>query len=413
MGDASAPDATTHFSQIKRIYIQSFTGQNIREVQEVFWESVAEQDVFTFVELLPDDYINLKILRIEVVDYAIWENDEKITMSDPYLKAIDTTDDVLKRRNAIVSLRISLFDAESGTLLIRKTYSQPFQQIYIGTEAISSMPDQQLELRRLMKILIFRIFADFYQVQHKVTELDLEDGFGYDWFSLHVHNIGYKRLKKGIRLAMAGDYDQAIWVWKLVLFKPENEEPLEIYRKNRASAYYNLGVVYDRKDEWLQAASMFSKANRLIQKLKYAQAWGNTMQDWLDEQKKSTSDYVDLTSLKERKKGVKVLDQDKAKTIQKEEEEDFLLSIEKNEQFLLKARELWPLEPILKFTDTEEPLPMEIPEDMIEEEPIEVEEDFKLQPIKPEEPIKPQEPDTLELEDDLIRRVPSGSGNSL
>lgn len=397
--DAS-DDGASSSKQIRTIYIQSFTGQNVKTVQEIFFETVSEQDVFTFVELLPENYINLKILRIEVVDYQVWENDETIMKIIEPDRQTDSTPDIIRRRNAMVSMKIALYEAETGRLLLRKIYSQPFQQIYVGREALQEIPEKELELKRLTKLLIFRIMTDFYRRNNQKPTLDLEIGQGHDWISRYLHNLGNDRIKKGIRLANAGDYEKAVWIWQLVLFRPGENEPFDVYIENRASAYHNLGVVYGELQDWLRAAQMFSKANRLRQKLRYAQSWGNSMQKWLDSQR-DPSGQIDRIVLQESdKRPLELLKDGKTKVVDKKPKASELLErLEKNDQMLLKPRELWPLEPLLKKT---EPTP-------VIGEPVLVDE---MQPILiPEEDpqqdlIQSIEPNQGGLEDNLIKPIP-------
>ncbi len=387
-------------NQIRTIYIQSFTGQKIQTVKEIFSETIEEQDIFTFVELLPDNYIGLKILRIEVTDYAAWESDEEIDTNQNKTEETATEKQSLRRRNAIVGINITLFDAESGTLILRKKFSQPFQQIYIGTEAIANMPDQTLELRRLCKILIFKILTAFYQHTDKITDLHFENGFGKDWFSIYIHNLGDTRIKKGNRLAMSGDLEKAMWMWKIILYKPEKDEPLDIYIKNRASAYYNLGIVYHMQKDWWFAAKMFSMANRLQQKLKYAQAWGNNIQMWLDEQRKPSEQVEDefIAEKTEEPTDASVKGLLKKKPLG-EEKTNILKYLEQNKQFLLKPRELWPLDPYLK---TKQTIQIENDNTILTEDEIET----KPVPLEESPVDQPTEPDDSGISNDLIKEVP-------
>lgn len=393
---ASADNQEEPSSQIDTIYIQSFAGESVSKVQEVFFETVEEQDVFTFVELLPENYINLKILRLEVIDYAIWETEEHLTKETLKLRPEASDDTQMKRRNAIVSMKISLYEAETGQLLIRKLYSQPFQQIYIGAKSIEERPSKDLELRRLTKILVFNILTDFYRNNNSNIVLDLEKGQGYDWISLNLYNIGDKRITKGNRLAKAGDFQKAIWMWQLVLFRPGKEEPLEVYKLNRAAAYHNLGVVFGHLDDWLMAAKMFSMANRLEQKLKYAQSWGNNMQLWLESQKSQTGQIDRIDELKARRKALALSKPDLTDAREKElSKADILGFIERNQQLLLNPKELWPLEPALKYAEpikTELQQPVELPDETV---PL----DFE------DETTETQDSDLSESSDDLIRRI--------
>ncbi len=389
--------------KIQKIYIQSFTGQNIKEVQEVFFETAAEQNLFTFVELLPDDYTDLKIMRLNVTDFSIWETNEKLDLN---LKSGGNAPNVpgqVLRRNALVSFRVSLYEAETGKLLLRKPYSRPFQQIYVGQDEIEKMPDKSLELKRLAKVLVYNLLTDFYQAKVEPLEMALEIGYGWDWISRIIYNFGSSRIKKGNRFADIGEYDKAIWLWQLVLFEPEDDEPLDIYKKNRASAYYNLGVVHHKLGDMLKAAEMFSMANRMVQDLKYAQAWGNMMQAWLTAQKGTEDEVNELSPQK-----AEPVDKQEVVDMQFEEleeepvsEAEIIKSMERNKQLLLKARELWPLEPALKFAQPPGMTPeSEIPSDSpqtVDDLVADDQENGLIKPMDMEVPL---------LEDDLIKQVP-------
>ncbi len=389
--------------KIQKIYIQSFTGQNVKDVQEVFFETAGEQNLFTFVELLPDDYTDLKIMRLNVTDFSIWETTEKLDLNLNNRGNAPNVPGQVLRRNALVSFRVSLYEAETGKLLLRKPYSQPFQQIYVGREEIEKMPEKPLELKRLTKTLVYNLLTDFYQAKVEPLEMELEIGYGYDWISRAIYNFGNSRIKKGNRFADIGEYDKAIWLWQLVLFEPEDDEPLDIYKKNRASAYYNLGVVYHKLGDLLKAADMFSMANRMVQDFKYAQVWGNTMQAWLKAQKGSQDEIIEFLPEKtgpgEKKEVVEMTPE-----VLEEEpvsEAEIIKSMERNKQLLLKARELWPLEPALKFAQPpgmspESESPADSPQ-TVDDLDLEDQENDLIKPMDLEVPL---------LEDDLIRQVP-------
>jgi len=326
-------------SKIREIYIQNFSGQKVKEVQEIFFEAAKEQSHFTFMELLPDKLEQLGVLRIDVTDYNIWEIDEKATELNGSLSGAINPKESFKRINAIVSLKVSLYEGETGRLLINRRFSQPFQQIYVGKETIENRPDNRIELNRLTKLLIFSMLNSFLALEEKAEVIEYEKGLAHDWFAEKVHNFGNRRIRKGIRLAMADNLDEAIWVWRIILFSHQEDEPDENYLHNRAATYYNLGVAYQMKKDWWNAAEMFSHANRIQQKLKYAQAWGNNIQLWLEEQRNPP--------LKEKATPVVKTDIKKVELAEKTEPLS-AISIEKNGQMLLKPRILWPLDPHLK-----------------------------------------------------------------
>ncbi len=326
-------------SGMREIYIQNFSGQKVKDVQEIFFEAAKEQSYYTFMELLPDDLEQLGVLRIDVADFNIWEIDEKATDFNDSQSSSINPEEPIKRINAIVSLKVNLFEAKSGKLLINRHFSQPFQQIYVGKEMIENRPDSRIELDRLTKLLIFSMLDSFLSMEEKVTVIQYEKGLAHDWFAKKLHNFGNRRIRKGIRLAMAGDLDEAIWIWRINLFSPMKDEPKEIYLYNRAATYYNLGIAYQLNNDSWRAAEMFSHANRIKQKLKYAQAWGNSIQLWLEEQRNPASKKKDSPIVKAEIKKVEL--DEKAEPLS-------VISIEKNGQMLLKPRILWPLDPHLK-----------------------------------------------------------------
>jgi hypothetical protein len=93
------------------------------------------------------------------------------------------------------------------------------------------------------------------------------------------------------------------------------------------------------------AAEMFSRANRLSQRLKYAQAWGNSLQQWLDQQKYPPKPKEKIAVVKKAEKTIESTEV---------QPETVLWNVENNRQLLLKPRVLWPLEPHLKATPPDE-----------------------------------------------------------
>jgi len=168
-------------------------------------------------------------------------------------------------------------------------------------------------------------------------------------YKVFLYNLGtgkQKRIfRKGIRLAKAGNPEEAIWVWRIVLYHPEPGEAEEIYRHNRASAYYNIGIIKQTQALWWDAAEAFSRANRLHQRLKYAQAWGNAMQHWLETQKQPEAEKAKIAVVKPAEKALLSIEPPPKPA---------LMDIEANTQLLLKPRILWPLEPHLKTAQPDE-----------------------------------------------------------
>ncbi|MDH3382352.1 MAG: hypothetical protein OEL54_06570, partial [Flavobacteriaceae bacterium] len=278
------------------IYVQSITGQKKDEFRNIFYKSLEKFGNIKVVELLPDNFANLGIMRLKIMDFQVWEVKEPIikALSSDYatiynqqlmLRNMDTlkfksafpdfggklVEGALIRRNALISVKISLFDGISGKPLLIKTFSQPFQQIYITPKSINERPSKNDEMSRVTNLLLIKILEAFNPPQNKFETLNLEEGEGEDWISKNIYDFGNNRIKKGNRYALNGDIENAIWIWKLILFSPEGKEFDDIYIRNKASAYYNLGRVFHLQEDWWFAAKMFSQANRLNQKLKYAQ----------------------------------------------------------------------------------------------------------------------------------------------
>jgi len=335
----SSPEKHSDEILLKRIYIQNFSGQKVKEVQAVFFEAAKEQSHFAFIELLPDELSGLGILRIDVTDYQIWETDEVVKEANEYPTGELKAGDLIKRRNAIVSMKVNLYEARTGKNLVSRRFSQPFQQIYVGKEAIESRPDNNIELVRLTKMLVFSMLDSFLSSKDKTSAIRYEAGSSYGWFADKIHNFGNSRLKKGIRFAEAGKLDDAIWIWKIFLFAPDEGEPADVYFKNRAAAYNNLGLAFQQKRDWWKAAEMFSAANRISQKLKYAQAWGNNLQTWLEEQHSPKRVKVTVPVEKGTEKQIESMEEKRPAAV---------INLEENDQLLLQPRILWPLDPHLK-----------------------------------------------------------------
>lgn len=330
-------------SEIKVIYIQSLTGENQEEIKEVLFKEIAAQG-YELVDILPDETQEMGVLRMRVENYSIWENEEIPDAVKAGLSEEELANLKILRRNALVAVKIDLFDGETGTPLIRERFSQPFQQIYVGAKDIETRPKNSLELLRLTRILTAKVMRRFQAQEAKQANLELERGENYGWFADEVHDQGDHRLMKGIAFAETGDYEKAILVWKIVLFAPRTQEPDEIYLKNRASAFYNLGQVYHRMGDYLYAAKMFSQANRLQQKLKYAQAWGDNVHAWIDAHKDPNRGAKPLVL---RKPEVVV-------AVQEEKKPNLVEELEKNQNLLLDAKQLWPLEPLVTNLDDPE-----------------------------------------------------------
>ncbi|OGG97594.1 MAG: hypothetical protein A2508_07860 [Candidatus Lambdaproteobacteria bacterium RIFOXYD12_FULL_49_8] len=326
---------------INTIFVQSFTGENLNEVRTGLYASIREQGKYQIVEILPDSPVKLAVLRIKVEDFSIWDIEEKLDSQD--LKQLSEEErklipERIVRRNALIGVRLALFDAETGLALVRGRYSQPFQQIYVGQDA-TRMPSESKEMSRLTEILITKILNAFEAKEDDLFgSLPLERGTNWGWYADFINDAGDRRIVKGNEMAQIGQVENAISLWRLVLYGPDTDEPASIYRVNRASAFFNLGVAYNQQQDYLFAAKMFSQANRLSQKLLYAQAWGDNMHAWLDQKNRKTTDEEAQITLPEPPVEVK----------KSQKQPDFIELLEGNENLLLKAQDLWPLEPIIK-----------------------------------------------------------------
>ncbi len=321
-------------AEIKTIYIQSLTGNNQKEIKKMLFGQLSKQG-YHLVDILPDSTEGLGVLRMKVEDFTLWENEEypKEALSLPEAEKIKQR---IIRRNILVGLRLDLFDGETGLPLIRDKFSQPFQQIYVGLRQIEARPKKNKELLRLTQILTHKILSRFAGNGEEEKKLELERGEGYGWLAEEVHDTGDYRLLKGNALAQNGEYEKAIMLYRIVLFSPREKEPEEVYIKNRGAAFFNLGQVYHHLGDYLYAAKMYSQANRLQQKLTYAQSWGDNMHAWLESHKQKSKPKAPQRAKKKKLPPPPPPPESK------------LVKIQKNEALLLDPTKLWPLEPLIK-----------------------------------------------------------------
>lgn len=336
---------------IRGIYIQSFIGDNIQDFQKKFLTSLKSIKKYTITELLPDNLDKLGVLRIRVNDYSIWENEERINPFTDLGEFDVSSDTKFVRRNALVKVHISLYDAKTGKILIQKHFSQPFQQIYLGEEEIENKISKVEELLRLTELLSKKVIDALLEIKSEDQPLNLKKGVGYDLISDAVFDFGDWRIRKGINFAEAGNYDQAAEVWKIVLFEPGKNEPEDIYIQNKADAYYNLGIVYLRQKNWLEAAEMFSNANRINRKMEYAQAWGDSIQSWLEENKAKEIRMAAVEVADENEDNIDEPDMEEQPSVEK-------LNIVDHEDLLLKPMKLWPLESLIKNKFDQDQIPI-------------------------------------------------------
>lgn len=326
----------------KGLYIQSITGERMELVRDLFHDIISKQNQFYLVELLPDKLDGLSVLRLEVLDFLFWENEELVPILEDNVLSTEKIHNILTRRNAIVRMRVSAFEADTGKPLVRRELSEPFQQIYLASESGVERVDEQLELQRLASMVIINALNLIRYEQYRAEPVVYEEGTGNDWISRNIYNLGDSRIKKGIRYAKAGDYAKAAWLWKIVLYGPAEAESEEVYLINRTGAFYNLGLIYRLQEKWLLAADMFSRANRLNQKLKYANNWAESMQAWR-EQRKSDDEPTLLTQESQVLMDSKIVmgSKDDMKS-------ELLRNLEINDSLLLNAKDLWPLDPAIK-----------------------------------------------------------------
>lgn len=352
--DASAEQRS---GGVRRLYVQSFSGQRAEGFQKNFYEALQKQGAFKITELLPSDFRNLGILRVKVLNYMIQDNQE------PFLENGEKdTPEFIIRRNALISIQISLFEAETGKIIVKKKFSQPFQQVYFDQTSQNNRPDEREELARLTNALMQQIVSAILSPGGE-EGYEFESGVSHGILAETFIRNGNGRLKKGIRQAKNGMEEKAVLTWNLTIFELDENQPPKIYMANKASAYYNIGVIYTQQEKWLKAAESFSKANRLNPNLKYAQAWGSSMHNWIlkkenppqkEKQKKIIKHVVKTRTKAHRKK----------KDARQREE---------NRQLLLKPQLLWPFEPHIKkqFKDSEASSSI-TPTDRLKIEPIDI-----------------------------------------
>ncbi len=381
---------------ITTIYVQSLTGENQKEIKDVLFKEI-EARGYKIVDILPDDEKNMGVLRMWVENYSLWENQEKPKEAPLDLDLEEKPKEIL-RRNALIGVKIDLFDGETGTALIRERFSQPFQQIYVGKKDTERRPKEDKELLRLTKILTQKVMERF-ETSAEQSEFDLERGEAFGWVADEMHDYGDPRVMKGNDYATAGQYQKAKLMWKIVLFSPNDEEPEEVYLVNRATAFYNLGQVYHTQGDYLFAAKMFSQANRLRQKLKYAQAWGDNMHAWLDAHLNPQRGIAPV--LIEKKEIVQVV---KAKP-------PLIQTLESNKNLLLDAKQLWPLEAKINelkekdLNGLEKPEPNLYPKSQLKlSEP----DPMPLKMAPPKKLMMQKDAPTVELSNQLIQPQESG-----
>ena len=311
---------------VKSVYVQSFTGINVVPVRDALFATLAESGAFKVTELLPDSLENLAVLRVAVKDHTLWENEE-----------VPTDGETLIRRNALIGVRISLFDAKTGYPLVRENISQAFQQIYAGEKEAKKRIPEKREMSRLRELLAQKILARLKHRKERERKLDLKAGRGDSWLFNSGLEFGSRRIIKGNRMARAGNLEQAKRIWKLVLFAPPPAESSDIRRLNMACVYHNLGQVYRQQGHHLLAAEMFSRANGIERRAEYAQAWGDSMLAYIEKEKKRRGASKGAESGRE-------VEMSAVRPASATMGRDLPF----DGKMLLNPKVLWPLEPIVK-----------------------------------------------------------------
>jgi tetratricopeptide (TPR) repeat protein len=377
----------------RTVYVQNFSGVQFKTVRIIFLDTLKRYSDYKVTEILPDDFKNLAIIRVHVTDYSFWENEENLIPSKVSVNSEEDDIDIMLRRNVLVGMHITLFDAESGDIILRKQFTQAFQQIYIGADKVAARHSREEEVQRLIRRLIGEMLDILYS-EKKVIDKDLRAGEGGTVFDRVLLNTGDSRLQKGINYALVGEYDQAILVWKIVVFTPKDDEPEEIYQRNRARAFYNMGQIYSLQNKPWLAAKMYSQANRIQQKLKYAQSWSDNMHVWLVNKEKKTKQKEDNSSRNMVLGSQQRLKHDQTTDIKR---------IDENQDLLLNPRLLWPLEQKLKAKEKQESTTSPTSDGKETKKSTESEssepEPIRLKPMETE-PVKlePSEPEAMDLE---------------
>lgn len=342
---SSKKETVSHLTPKKTFYIQSFTGQNTDLFRTIFYQLAREQSGVQLTELLPENLTNIGIVRLKVLKYLIWENKEPVPAQFGEEKR-DNSSKYIIRRNALVSIRLSLFEADTGKRIINRNFSQPFQQIYYNEQSQKNRRSETEELSRLTHILMQRVTAVILS-SGKEDEYPFEQGLSHGLLAETFVNKGDSRIKKGVKQAQSGFNEKALLIWKLSIFEPDETAPNDINQKNKASAYYNIGVLHTRQQKWLDAADKFSQANRLNPTLRYAQAWGSSMHNWMMSQKETRKKVKKVKPAVKKKPPLlpsPAIHEKKSK----QKKDKTVIPIEENQQLLLNPQLLWPLDPVIK-----------------------------------------------------------------
>lgn len=322
------PDASqAKLEDLRLLYLYSFNGKKAEYLRPFFLEALENLGVFDITETEPDEKEETAGIIISIDDYFIDEKKEIYSDVDLIgnlpVPAFKHKRELI-RRNAQIVGTIIIKQSVYGAEIFRKKFIQAYQQIYVDEETKENRPIPAVEMERLSKLAMTRV-AQLLDYRSQNIVIPLEKGEKNYWGLFSVSN---PRIIKGINYARDNKLDDAMLLWKTVLFEEEpnedaSDQAKELYKKNRVAAYYNIGQIYRAQEKWLDAAIMFSKANRLRQKIRYAQAWADCLTNWKFE-------LLEKSKKRERlQKGHVFLEEKK---------------IEQIDELLLKRTKLWPFE---------------------------------------------------------------------
>lgn len=336
--------AKGNIRNIKTLYIESFKGKNAMETRAILESAVQLQRLYKIAGILPTKNLeSVGILKIEITEASSKDLEEDLAdLTEKELQMfygesiVSLGDEKLNkgkliRRNALISLKVVLSQAnDKKKILVNRTYTQPYQQIYRGETAIAKKKPLSLESDRLNHLVIAKFLRS---INYKRTKTIIPFEFAGKKKKSYFWPFVESTIERGIRLAEGKNYIKAETIFTLLSHRmgKNSKKSFEVISKEKAQIYYNLGVIKQLQQKWEGAALMFSKANRLQQKMKYAQAWADSIQRWKD-----------LQQIKV--KGTNLIKP--IQTIQKER----IPSIEDQDRLLLDKNKLWPYK---KLSDNE------------------------------------------------------------
>lgn len=310
---------------LESIYVQSVTGFEDDEFElERIIEYLDDLDLYDILEDVPDEIDGIAALNLKKVELLQWEEEE-------YSGEVKTI-----RRNIILKVQASLKMLKTAEELLRLDIEAPYQQIYIGEKAIENMPSLEKEEERLTD-QAFKQFIEY--IDYQTIEQPVEFETGKTNSIIGLFSPGNKVIEKGIRLAETEKYLQARLTWASVTFEPETKSSEAFFRFNRAAAFYNIGILFQLENQWLKAAKMFSSANQMMQKEKYADAWSNAVVRWKSEMRnRKPDDSPTQTITRQKKKAA--------------EQKPKPWRVPLKPEYQLKIQKLWPYDKeMIEFSD--------------------------------------------------------------